>query len=115
MKYVVAKLLSGETLVALRGEIRETSINLVYPFEVYKEIRYDEEEGKQYTYTGLKPFCSYSEETVYEFNKAAFAFMVPLKDDLAEIYCQMVEALVTPDIQQDVVKAFRVEGSSTLQ
>lgn len=116
MKYLVVKLISGEMLVALSGETTLKSLNLVYPFEVFKEKRLNEM-GEEYDYTGLRPFCSISAEPVLLLNRAAIAFETPLKEDLIETYCQMVEAYITPEDQgtSEDPLSFQVEGPQTFQ
>lgn len=117
MEYLVAKLVSGETIVALSGDAGNDHIQMVYPFEVYKEQTFEDE--FMITTTKLRPYLPYSEEQILVLQTQHIIYITPLKEDLAQVYKNMVDAMEAVESEQPVpredVLSFHVDPVDTIQ
>ena len=115
MEYLVAKLVSGETIVALAGESGDDHIQMVYPFEVYKEQTYEDE--YTVTTTKLRPYCPFTEDQLMVLQTRHILWIAPLREDLAQVYKNMVDAFQEVEAAgpPEDPKSFHVDPVSTLQ
>jgi len=115
MEYLVAKLVSGETIVALAGDSGDDHIQMVYPFEVYKEQSFEDE--YTITTTKLRPYCPYSDDPVMVLQNQHIIYITALKEDLAQVYKNMVDAFqeVEEAGPPEDVKSFHIDPVDTIQ
>lgn len=117
MEYIVAKLISGETIVSLTGELQGDLLNLIHPFEVVQDYIHDDESSS--IKTSLRPLCPYTSSDIIPMSVSCFVYIAPLKPDLAEIYKSMVDAFIEADSSdEDTVKtdlSFTVDAVNTIQ
>jgi hypothetical protein len=116
MDYLVGKLVTGETIVALAGDSKGAVLQLVCPFEVTKE---SVQEGDYVVVKSmLRPYCPYTDDKVLLMNPEHFLYIAPLKPDLIEAYKSMVESYeASPDepTRVDNSEVFYVDPVDTVQ
>jgi hypothetical protein len=116
MDYLVGKLITGETIVALAGEPHKDILQLVCPFEVTKETV--QEGDYMVVKTMLRPFCPYTDDKVLMMNPEHFIYIAPLKEELTQAYKDMVDSYeASPDepARVDTSETFYVDPVDTLQ